>query len=171
MAEFSAPAIWRGSSLDPSACPALYDGVACRRCLAYFIDLLAIAVLLGAAWSGLIMLGLLTFGLLWSLLPIVIWLIPIGYHALLVGGAHNATLGMRLTDLEVRTVIGGRPGLGQSLLMAVLFYATVAPTGFLILIVALLNDRRRTLHDYLSGVVVIRRSKGYLDLTPPIARA
>jgi uncharacterized RDD family membrane protein YckC len=171
MAEFSAPATWTGCSLDPSASPALYDGVAWRRCVAYFIDLLAIAVLLGATWTGLIMLGLLTFGLLWSLLPLAIWLIPIGYHACLVGGAHNATLGMRLTDLEVRTLTGGRPGLGQGFLMAALFYATVAPTGLLILIVALLNDRRRTLHDYLCGVVVIRRSIGYLDLTPPMARA
>ena len=41
--------------------------------------------------------------------------------------------------------------------MAVLFYVTVVATSLLILLVVLINDRRRAVHDYLSGVVVIRR--------------
>jgi uncharacterized RDD family membrane protein YckC len=33
----------------------------------------------------------------------------------------------------------------------------------------LLNDRRRALHDYLSGVVVVRRSQHHALVMPPLA--
>jgi uncharacterized RDD family membrane protein YckC len=32
-------------------------------------------------------------------------------------------------------------------------------TGFLVLVVALFNDRQRTLHDYLAGTLGVRRSR------------
>jgi uncharacterized RDD family membrane protein YckC len=169
MADPSVPASWTGTPPDPLGLPALYDGLIWRRLLAYLVDILIIGLLLAMAWTGLVLLGLLTFGLLWALLPIAGWVIPLGYHAWLVGGAHNATLGMRLADLEVRTWTGGRPGFGQALLMAALFYATVMATCFLILVLSLLNDRRRTLHDYLSGVVVVRRSQHLFLVMPPLA--
>jgi uncharacterized RDD family membrane protein YckC len=63
---------------------------------------------------------------------------------------------MRLFDLEVRTWTGDVPDAWQGFLMAALFYATLAITCSLILLVVLFNDRRRTIHDYLSGVVVVR---------------
>jgi uncharacterized RDD family membrane protein YckC len=171
MAGPSLPATWTGAAPDPLGFPALYDGLLWRRALAYLLDILVIGLLLAMAWTGLVLLGLLTFGLLWSLLPIAAWVIPLGYHAWLVGGPQSATLGMRLADLEVRTWTGGRPGFGQALLMAALFYATVAPTCLLVLLLVLLNDRRRTLHDYLSGVVVIRRSQHHALVMPPLAAA
>jgi uncharacterized RDD family membrane protein YckC len=52
----------------------------------------------------------------------------------------------------------------QAILMAVLFYATIGPTGGLVLLVALFNGRRRTLHDLLSGTVVVRRLPAALFL-------
>lgn len=50
--------------------------------------------------------------------------------------------------------------------MAALFYATLAITCSLILLVVLFNDRRRTIHDYLSGVVVVRRTMGARLIAP-----
>jgi uncharacterized RDD family membrane protein YckC len=157
---------WTGSPPDPLAHSELYDGLLWRRVVAYLFDVMVIAALIVASWSGLALLGILSFGLLWALLPIV-GFIPVVYHALQVGGRHNATLGMRLFDLEVRTWDGGRPDVWQGFLMAALFYATLASTGSLILLIALFNDRRRTAHDFLSGVVVVRRLRDAGFVLPP----
>jgi uncharacterized RDD family membrane protein YckC len=50
---------------------------------------------------------------------------------------------------------------------SLLFYATIAVTGLLILMVALLNTRRRTVHDFFAGTVVVRRPVGPEILPPP----
>jgi uncharacterized RDD family membrane protein YckC len=71
---------------------------------------------------------------------------------------------MSLFGLEVRSWTGQRPTVWQAVLMAVLFYATIGPTGGLVLLVALFNGRRRTLHDLLSGTVVVRRLPAALFL-------
>jgi uncharacterized RDD family membrane protein YckC len=125
-------------------------------------------MLILAGWGGFLLLSILSFGLLMPLLPFVAIFIAVAYHALSVGGRQHATLGMRLFDLEVRTWPGGQPDIWQAFLMAALFYATLAVTCFLILLVALFNDRRRTLHDYLSGVVVVRHAQGVRLIQRPI---
>ena len=144
---------WTGALPDPFDLPVLYEGMLWRRPLAYLIDAAVIGALLGA-WLWLV---LISFGLLWILTSFAFLLIPILYHACLVGGRRSATLGMRLCGLEVRGWDGERPDFWQALLMAVLFYVTVVGTSLLILLVVLINERHRAVHDYLSGVVVIRR--------------
>jgi uncharacterized RDD family membrane protein YckC len=144
---------WTGAAPDPHAYPALFDGLLWRRPLAYLIDAAIIGLLCGA-WLWMV---LLSFGLLWALTSLAFLLIPILYHAWLVGGRHGATLGMRLCGIGVRSWDGEPPDFWQALLMAVLFYVTVVCTSLLILLVVLINDHRRTVHDYLSGVVVVRR--------------
>jgi uncharacterized RDD family membrane protein YckC len=90
----------------------------------------------------------------------VLWflfgLVPLAYHTLLLSGRRSATFGMRCFDLELRSVTGGRPGFLQALLQTALFYVTVAMTCSLILLAALFNRRRRTLHDFLAGTVMVR---------------
>lgn len=156
---------WSGQPPDPLAEPALYDGVLWRRIGAYAVDLAILAVLSVAAWVALTTAGVLSFGLLMPLVPVALVLLPIAYHALLVGGSGAATLGMRLFGLQVRSWTGERPAHWQAALMSALFYATIAVTGSLILLVALFNSRYRTLHDFLSGTVVVRHPAG-----PPLAR-
>jgi uncharacterized RDD family membrane protein YckC len=158
---------WQGELPDPLIHPELFDGLLWRRPVAYLFDLAVIGLLLGA-WFWLV---LLTLGLLWPLTSLAVLLIPILYHAWLVGGARSATLGMRLCGIEVRGIGGGRPDFWQALLMAVLFYVTVVVTSLLILLVVLFNDRLRTVHDYLSGVVVVRRAPGLGFAMPPPAAA
>jgi uncharacterized RDD family membrane protein YckC len=63
---------------------------------------------------------------------------------------------MRLVQLTVRRTDGGRPDFAQALIFSLLFYATIALTSSLILLVALLTPRKRTLHDLLSGLVILR---------------
>ena len=102
------------------------------------------------------MLWLVSFGLLGPVLWFLSGLIPLAYHTLLLSGRRSATFGMRLFDLELRSVSGERPSFLQALIQTALFYITVGMTCSLILLVALFNRRRRTLHDFLAGTVMVR---------------
>jgi uncharacterized RDD family membrane protein YckC len=143
---------------DPAARAELFDGVLSRRALAYLIDLCVIGAIMIAAWIVFALLTVLSFGLLGPALWFVFGLIPLAYNTLLVGGRHGATVGMRLLDLELRSWDGYRLVLLQALAHTVLFYVTVGATCALVLLFALINRRRRTLHDVLSGMLMVRSS-------------
>ncbi|MFZ5790656.1 MAG: RDD family protein [Pseudomonadota bacterium] len=151
-------AAWQGAALDPLADPALYDGIRWRRVFGYVVDLALIGFVSLVVWFLLAVAGVASFGLLLPLLPIGVALVPLAYHTLQVASPRSATVGMRLFDVEVRAWTGTRPDLWQAFLMTALFLVTVALTGSLILLVSLFNGRGRTLHDYLSGTVVVRAS-------------
>jgi uncharacterized RDD family membrane protein YckC len=147
---------WADGPPHPHDAPLLYEGLLWRRILAYGIDVVAIAVLSVAAWVAAGILGLMTFGLLWPVAIVALALIPATYHTFFLG-SRGATPGMRLLDLEMWSLTGRQPEYLQAFLATVLFYVSVSMTASLILIVALFNDRRRTLHDVLAGTLVLRR--------------
>ncbi len=155
---------YEASLPDPAIRPELFDGVLWRRAAAYAIDAFCIGALMVAAWVLFALLTLLSFGLLAPVLWFVFGLIPLGYHTLLVGGPHSATLGMRVFDLELRSWDGERPAFLQALAHTALFYLSVGATGCLILLFALFNRRKRTLHDVLAGMLMVR---GPARLAPP----
>ena len=149
---------WSDGPPHPRDEPALYEGLLVRRMLAYAIDVLAIAVLSAAAWVAFGILSAVTFGLLSPIGIVVIGLIPVSYHTYFLG-SHGATPGMRFFDLEMWSLMGKQPEYMQAFLATVLFYISVVLTASLILIVALFNDRRRTLHDVLAGTLVLRQAR------------
>ncbi|TAN67265.1 MAG: RDD family protein [Magnetospirillum sp.] len=143
---------------DPWKNPAAFAGVTWRRVIAYLIDAFVVALMAGAVWVGAGMLGLVTFGLLLPLQSLLVALVPLAYHTFLIAGPRAATLGMRAFDLRVESLAGGgegRPAVIQALVQTATFYASVGMTGGLILLVALFNARRRTLHDFLAGTMVV----------------
>jgi uncharacterized RDD family membrane protein YckC len=142
---------------DPAALPEAYEGVLWRRTLAYFVDLCVIGIIAVLCWIVFAVLWVLSFGLLGPVLWFLFGLIPLAYHTLLLSGPRSATIGMRLFDLELRSVTGERPGLLQALIQTAMFYITVGLTCSLILLIALLNRHKRTLHDMLAGTVMVRR--------------
>src|SRR5215467_15573545 len=142
---------------DPAALPEAYEGVLWRRTLGYFVDLCVIGMLAAVVWVVFAVLWLLSFGLLGPVLWFLFGLIPLAYHTLLLSGRWSATIGMRLFDVELRSVTGERPGFLQALIQTALFYLTVAATCSLILLLVLFNRHKRTLHDMLAGTVVVRR--------------
>jgi uncharacterized RDD family membrane protein YckC len=143
---------------DPTTHPELFDGVLWRRTFAYLIDICVIGAIMTAAWIVFVLLTVASFGLLAPGLWFLFGLIPLAYHTLLVSGRHSATVGMRLLDVELRSWDGERPVFLQALAQAALFYITVGATGCLILLFALINRRSRTLHDVLSGMLMVRSS-------------
>jgi uncharacterized RDD family membrane protein YckC len=142
---------------DPAALPEAYEGVLWRRTLAYFVDLCVIGVLAVFCWIIFALLWLLSFGLLGPVLWFLFGLIPLAYHTFLLSGPWSATIGMRLFGVELRSVTGERPGFLQAWIQTALFYFTVGATCSLILLLALFNRHKRTLHDMLAGTVMVRR--------------
>ncbi len=146
---------------DPWGHPRYYMGITARRIYAYLLDLVVVALLTGMAFVAAVILGALSFGLLWPALLVLLSLVPIGYHTLTIAGRRSATLGMRAAGIKVMSVAagaeqnGGRPTLFQAMIQTVGFYGSIAATCTLILVVALFNPRRRAVHDFLAGTVVV----------------
>lgn len=126
-----------------------------RRIFAYLLDLIFIGVISAVLGSLFTLLTIISLGLL-GVLFIVLPAVGVLYGALTLGGPHSATWGMRLMSIQVLRTDGGRPDFVQALIFSLLFYATIALTSWLILLVALVTPRNRAVHDLLSGLIVIR---------------
>ncbi|OJY77058.1 MAG: hypothetical protein BGP12_05800 [Rhodospirillales bacterium 70-18] len=140
----------------------LTRGVLLRRLVAWWIDALLIAALASIAWTLGLMFVVLTLGLG---LPLLAGLPSLGiiYTWLTIASPLSATPGQALLGLTVRRNDDlTRPTLAQALVFAVGYWLTLM-TGVIWLGVALLTVRRRTLHDLVSGLVVVRERA----LTPP----
>jgi uncharacterized RDD family membrane protein YckC len=143
---------------DPIANPELFAGVLSRRLVAFFIDVIIIAVPVVAAAIFILLFGIVTLGLGWLLFWLlspasIIW--ALAYYGLTMGGAASATIGMRAMDLEIRTWYGAPAYVLLGAVHAVVYWVTISVLTPLILLVGLFNTRRRLLHDMLVGTVVI----------------
>lgn len=147
---------WHGEPPMPSAAPQLYSGVVLRRCIAYLIDVLIIAVLGLCLGFALSIVGVLSFGLLSPLVVVVMALWPLLYHSFFVA-TRGATPGMSLLGLELRDWSGKPIEPAQAVLVVLLFYVTISLTAWLVLLVVLFNDRGRALHDILANTLMVRQ--------------
>ena len=145
-------------AFDPIANPELFEGVLARRFVAFLIDVVIIMVPVALAAIFIFFFGLVTLLLGWALF----WLLYPGtiawalvYFGMTLGGPASATIGMRVMDLELRTWYGAPAYFVLGAARAVVFWLTISFLTPLILVVGLLNERRRLLHDILLGTVVI----------------
>jgi len=143
---------------DPAINPELFEGVVARRLVAFLIDfvILAIPVLFVSMFIfviGVVTLGLgfFFYALLWP--GMVIW--AVCYYGMTLGGPASATVGMRVMDIQMRTWYGAPTYFLLGAVHAVVFWITVSALTPFILLVCLVNERRRALHDMLVGTVVI----------------
>jgi uncharacterized RDD family membrane protein YckC len=152
-----APFDWTGEPPDPLDRPEFYDGLLWRRSLAFCVD----SFLLCAAFVLLWVFNILTL-LIFTALIFLVSALPVFviYDTLTVGSEASATLGMRLLGLQVRSWDGAYPGYLQAFIASALFWFLVPLTGGLILLVAVFSNRRRHVHDLLSGTVVINARAG-----------
>lgn len=146
---------------DAWAHPEYFAGITLKRIVAYAIDVVVVGLLALMVWFIGGFLVVLSFGLLLPVKALALALLPLAYHSLLLAGSRSATLGMRTMGIRVMSLsansaaLGGRPTLFQAMIQTVAFYGSVPLTGSLILLVTLFNSRRRTLHDWLAGTVVV----------------
>jgi uncharacterized RDD family membrane protein YckC len=140
----------------------LTRGVLARRALAWCVDAFLLAIIVAAFWTTGLVFGVMTLGFgmpLLGLMPLV----PLAYNCLFLVSPLSATPGQALFGLRVRRNDDlGPPNFAQAVVSTLIYYLTLATWG-LLLLVALFTVRRRTLHDMLSGLVVVRDRA----LTPP----
>jgi uncharacterized RDD family membrane protein YckC len=144
----------------------LTRGVMSRRVIGWFVDLLLLALIMVLLWVVFMLFGLLTLGLGFPLLGVLPF-VPFCYHFLFLAGPSSGTPGQRIMGLLVRRNDDfGQPNALQAVISTIVFYLTLATSG-LLLLVALITFRHRTLHDMVSGLVVVR-ADAMAPLTPPL---
>lgn len=149
---------YKPHAYDPAVTPELFEGVLTRRMMAFVIDLVIIGIPVVFAAFFILAFGLLTLGLGWSLFLLftpatIIW--AICYYGVTLGSAASATIGMRIMDLEMRTWYGAPAYFVLGTVHVVVFWITCSVLSPLVLLIGLVNERRRLLHDILVGTVVI----------------
>lgn len=137
----------------------IYEGVLTRRVFAFLIDYTIVLLLLIPFAILVVLLGLLTFGLGWSLFAILGPAVAIVYVWNTLGGPNQATTGMRLMGIRLDKLDGGRVDGMLAVVHSVLFWSGNVILSPLILLVALFTNRKRTLHDLLLGTVVTRADR------------
>jgi uncharacterized RDD family membrane protein YckC len=148
----------RPNAYDPVLNPELFEGVLARRIVAFFIDLFVVGVPVVLMAMFILVFGVITLGLGWFLFWLlspgaVIWTLI--YYGMTLGSPHSATIGMRVVGLQMRTWYGSPAYFVLGAVHVVLYWVTVSVLTPFILLVGVVNERRRLLHDLLLGVVII----------------
>ncbi|MBB3998599.1 RDD family protein [Aureimonas pseudogalii] len=138
--------------------PRAYRSVRTRRVLSFFFDYTLVLLLCVPVYFVVTLLGVVTLGLGFLLYGAIFPLVAIPYVAFTMGGAGQATPGMRLFDLRIERLDGRKVDPTLAVLHGVLFWAgNVLTSGFIVLL-ALFTPRKQLVQDLLLGTVVTRRS-------------
>ena len=134
------------------------SGVLGSRIFAWIGDIIVLAILGTLVWFALGVLGIITFGATWLLIPIATVATALGYAALTIGGPRQSTWGMRMAGLRVETVSGGRPDALAAAVHALLFYVAAGTVALWVLdiLIGFVRADKRLGHDILTGLVVVR---------------
>lgn len=137
----------------------VYEGVLSRRIMAFVIDYMLVALMAIPLAILVFVLGIVTLGLAWALFSILFPAVALIYVWNTLGGAGQATVGMRVMDIRLER-LDGQPVDGLvAVVHTVLFWAGNVFLTPLILLATLFLERKRTVHDLLLGTVVTRASR------------
>jgi uncharacterized RDD family membrane protein YckC len=144
----------RADPFDPDLRPELYDGILSKRIVAFLVDAAIIFALLVLGFILVGILGLITFGLGWLLFAPLFAIVALGYVALTLGGPSSATVGMRLSGIEMRRLPDGAPIFPLlAAVHALIFWFSMSFPP--LLLIALVSRRRRLAQDIVLGTVVV----------------
>lgn len=164
----------RPHAFDAVTMPERFEGVLPRRVMAFLVDVFVITVPIILLTIFIAVFGIVTLGigwlLFWLLSPIsVIWAVV--YYGMTLGGPHSATVGMRLMDIEMRTWYGDPAYFVLGAVHAILFWISVSFLTPFVLLIGLLNERRRLLHDFVLGTVIVNNDARASALHRPSIRS
>ncbi len=138
---------------DPVLDRQFYAGVGFKRLLAWVIDFVIIIFLT----MGLVVISLGTAAFIF---PLALLGVNLGYRILTLS-RYSATLGMKLTGIEIRNSLGDKLNTTEAALHTGFF--TVIFISFFALFISifmmLVNARGQGLHDYFLGTTAINRYK------------
>ncbi|PSL20497.1 RDD family protein [Shimia abyssi] len=137
---------------DPDTQAEFYADVTTKRLLAWFVDILLIAVVCVVVLPFTAFTGIFFFPLLMAVVGFIYRV------ATLANG--SSTWGMRLMSIEMRRPTGERFDFATALLHTIGFYVSVAvaPLQLLSIILMLVSSRGQGLTDHVLGTVAINRS-------------
>jgi len=148
-------------SLDPAYAMWLQDrltsGLLTRRCLAWVLDMFVLSALVFVGWMTGVTFTAITLGLGAPIFGLIA-LLPLLYGFIALLSPLQASPGQAAFGLAVvRDDDLGAPTPLQALIYMFAYLITAA-SGLIWCAVALVTTRHRTLHDMVSGLVVVRRS-------------
>ncbi len=147
-----------GDYFDPLREPELFSGVLGKRILAFIVDVVLLGLFELVAVLVIFALGLVTFGVAWFLFALPFFaIVAVLYVALTLGGPKAGTPGMRVAGLAIRSMDGARIGFFIAAAHVILYWVSISLLTPLILLIGLLSNRKRLLHDMLLGTVVMNR--------------
>jgi len=145
------PPAWSRASVPAALAP----GSLSLRVFAYFVDLIAVGIIVLALSLALIALGFLSFGASWLLIWPVWLAAPVIYSGLTLSSRAQATLGMRLFGLSMRSVEGQEIDFLIGAAHVLLFYIFGTTMTPFILLVGLFRRDRALLHDLVLRVRLV----------------
>jgi uncharacterized RDD family membrane protein YckC len=134
------------------------EGVLSRRLMGYLVDLIMIALLAVLLWIVIAIIGVITFGLGWTLFAVLPFT-GILYSAITLGGPNQATIGMRMMGVRAVDAASGGPIDRLTAAVHALLFYVAAGTFVLWVIDVLIGMARadhRLGHDLLVGLVLVR---------------
>jgi uncharacterized RDD family membrane protein YckC len=153
----AAPAPTTGH-LSSTAIPGDYAGVV-SRAIALAIDAIVVqgTLLLAAALLGLVasLVGGVTLGTVEQLIAAAAWLVATAAYFVIWWSLTGQTLGQRAMQLVVLTADGSGPPPPMRSTVRVLWLGLCILPLFAGFLPALVDDRRRGLHDIVAGTVVV----------------
>lgn len=145
VSRYAAPEDWRA-----------YSGTLIRRVIAFCVDYVLIAILIIPAAIVLFLLGIPTLGLAWYLFPGLGLIVAALYFGLSIGGASQASPGMRMMGVMLVRVDGRKIDFFTAMIHLILFWVLNSVLTPLILLAGLFTDRSRLIHDLFVGTAAIR---------------
>jgi uncharacterized RDD family membrane protein YckC len=142
---YAAPDDWRA-----------YSGVLSRRIFAFAIDYVIVLLLCIPAAIVVFFLGIITLGFGFMLYPALFVIVALLYFGFTLGGAGQASLGMRAMGIAIARLDGGRMDFLTAVAHTVLFWIINSVLTPFILLAGLFTEKSRLVHDLLLGTVVIR---------------
>ena len=131
-------------------------GVRTARIVGFFIDY-AIVLLVSAPIALLVaVLGIPTLGLAWGLFPFIVPAVAIVYLAKTMGGAAQATVGMRMMGVKIYRLDGRPVDPLLAGLHGVLYWFIHVVGVMIALVVTFFSSKKRLLHDIVLGTYVAR---------------
>jgi len=148
----------RPDAYDPASQPEYFEGVLSRRVVAFLVDMVILTVVMTAIVVFIAIFGLVTLGIGWLLFflvgPIFV-VLAIVYFGTTLASPASATLGMRAMNLEMRLWYGAPMYFLLGAVHMIVFWITVSVFTPLVLLVGLFNGRKRLLHDFVCGTVMV----------------
>ena len=137
--------------------PIPLDNVRMARILALLVDAVFITILIAASAIVIFFLGFLTLGLGWALY-FVIWPAVALLYYFFTLGINGRTVGMSIFSIELREADGGHlhPVIGLAHPVLFWFMVTIPLILLVSIIISMMDDRKRMLHDIVLRVVMVR---------------